>query len=68
LGSVWDFVFAGAVLATLGAALLAPRKPVPSSPTPGEIPPLSRSKYITLVLIVAAAVFLFAHVVAPRFS
>lgn len=66
LGSAWDFIFAGAVVAAIGAALLSPQKPASSAPIPGEIPPMSRSKFISLIIGVAAAIFCFAHFVAPR--
>jgi len=66
LGSVWDFIFLGAVAATLVVALLAPQKPAPASPQQGDIQPMSRSRYFSLVLGVALAFFCFAHFVAPR--
>jgi hypothetical protein len=68
LGSPWDFIFLGSVAATIVAALLAPGKSAASSPAPGEIQPMKRSKFITIVIIVAAVFFCFGHFVAPRFS
>lgn len=68
LGSLWDYVFLGVVLATIVAGLLAPRKAVSASPKPGELQPMSRFKYFIVVLGVAAAFFCFAHFVAPKLS
>lgn len=68
LGSLWDFIFLGAVAATIAAALLAPQKAAPTSPVPGEIQAMSRPKFIMIVIVVAAAIFCFSHFVVPRFS
>jgi len=65
-GSVWDFIFLSAVAATIGAALLSTRKPPSASPQPGEIQPMSRSRYFLIVLGAAGAFYGFAHFVAPR--
>ncbi len=66
LGSIWDLVFLGSVAATIGAALLTPEELSTQPLKPGEAAPLSRSRYITLTLALAAAWFCFAHFVAPR--
>lgn len=65
LGSVWDLFFLGAVVSTVLAGLLTPQKAPASPPQRGDVPPLSQGKYAALIVGLAAALYGFAHFVAP---
>lgn len=66
LGSAWDFIFLGLLISTVAAAILAPSKPVTTPLPPGEVAPMSRSKYVALIVGVSLGIFLFAHFIAPK--
>ena len=60
IGSALDFVFAGCVLASIGARFLGRRTP------DGDEPRTSAAKYAVGLLAAALSMFAFAHFVAPR--
>jgi hypothetical protein len=66
VGSVWDFIFLGALLATLAAGFLAPVPPPPAVRQPGDVDPMGKSKYAAILCGVAAAIYVIAHFVAPK--
>lgn len=66
LGSVLDFVLLGGVIALIGARLLDPAKPDPTKPDSGDFGNITPRKYITWVLVIAVALFVVAHFVAPK--
>ena len=66
LGSVFDFVFAGAALLAIGARYLDRQKPAEPGGDSGDLASTSPTKYAVVLLIVVAALFAFGHFVAPR--
>lgn len=66
LGSGWDYFFLGALAATILAGLLTPPKAPASPPHSGDVPPMSRGKYLAIILGLGAALFTFGHFVAPK--